>query len=253
LPVSGLAHSALPEPNENDTVVVPPAGRSLLLYLPVAAVADRTTRLLEPFGNRVVQAETLAQAQELANREHFDAIIAGAGDIDMLAAAPGVSTPLIAILLRGGRAPASTKNLLRWPVEPGQLYRVLEEICQAPGETEAASAIDPAAFSSLEKSVGAKALVEILQCYIVTAEQLTNNLAQACADEQWDEASKLAQDIIGAAGGLGLSAFTQAARDFARKTREGEDRHELRNAAQMIVGEHLRARRALAHLYPEVA
>ncbi len=255
LPVSGLAHGVMHEPSENDSPLAPPVGRSLLLYLPVPAVADTTARLLEPFGNRVVQAGSLAEAQELANREHFDAVIAGAGDIDMLAAAPGITTPLIAILLRGGRAPASTRNLLRWPVEPGQLYRVLEQICQTPepGQVEVIRAIDPVAFNSLEKSVGAKALVEILQCYIVTAEQLTNNLSQACADEQWDEAARLAQDIIGAAGGLGLSAFTQAARDFARKTREGENQHELRNAAQMIVGEHLRTRRALVHLYPDVA
>jgi len=144
---------------------------------------------------------------------------------------------------------------LRWPVEPGQLYRVLEQVCQAPnpGETELGSAIDPVAFNTLEKSVGAKALAEILECYIVTAEQLTKDLSQACVTEQWDEATRLAQDIIGAAGGLGLSAITQAARDFARKTREGEDRHELRNAAQMIVGAHLRTQRALAHLYPDVA
>jgi HPt (histidine-containing phosphotransfer) domain-containing protein len=253
LPVSGLAHSPAYELTESESPVVPPAGRSLLLYLPVTAIADATARLLEPFGNRVVQADTLAEAQELANREHFDAIIAGAGDADMLAAAPGSTTPLIAILLRGGRAPASTTNLLRWPVEPGQLYRVLEQICQAPGETETVSAVDPVAFNTLEKSVGTKALVEILQCYNVTAEQLTNGLSQACADEQWDEAARLAQDIIGAAGGLGLSAITQAARDFARKARDGEDRHELRNAAQMIVGEHLRTRRALVHLYPDVA
>jgi len=255
LPVSGLAHSPAREAGESESRVVPPAGRSLLLYLPVTAIADATARLLEPFGNRVVQADTLAEAQELASRQHFDAIIAGAGDADMLSAAPGSATPLIAILLRGGRAPASTTNLLRWPVEPEQLYRVLEQICQAvkPGESEAISAIDPAAFNTLEKSVGAKALVEILQCYNVTAEQLTNGLSQACADEQWDEAARLAQDIIGAAGGLGLSAVTQAARDFARKTREGEDRHQLRNAAQTIVGEHLRTRRALAHLYPDVA
>src|SRR5258706_11841267 len=136
LPVSGLAHSPAHEPNESESPVVPPAGRSLLLYLPVTAIADATARLLEPFGNRVVQADTLAEAQELANREHFDAIIAGAGDADMLAAAPGSTTPLIAILLRGGRAPASTTNLLRWPVEPGQLYRVLEQICQAPAPGE---------------------------------------------------------------------------------------------------------------------
>jgi signal transduction histidine kinase/HPt (histidine-containing phosphotransfer) domain-containing protein len=253
LPVSGLAHDSAHEASESP--VVPPVGRTLLLFLPVTAIADATARLLEPFGNRVVQADTLAEAQELANRRHFDAIIAGAGDADMLAAAPGVTTPLIAILLRGGRAPACTGNLLRWPVEPGQLYRVLEQICQAPnpGETEAASAIDPAAFNTLEKSVGTKALAEILQCYIVTAEQLTKGLSQACATEQWDEATRLAQDIIGAAGGLGLAAITQAARDFARKTREGEDRHELRNAAQMIMSEHQRTRRALVHLYPDVA
>ena len=255
LPVSGLVPGEVHQPEENETPAVPPSGRSLLLYLPATAVADATARLLEPFGNRVVQAQTLAEAQELANHERFDAIIAGAGDIDMLAAAPGAATPLIALLLRGGRAPASTKNLLRWPLAPGQLYRLLEQVCQAPdpSETESIGAIDPLAFGSLEKSVGTKALVEILQCYIVTAEQLTNGLSQACADEKWDEAARLAQDIIGAAGGLGLSAFTQAARDFARKTREGEDRHELRNAAQMIVGEHLRARRALVHLYPDVA
>jgi len=101
--------------------------------------------------------------------------------------------------------------------------------------------------------VGVKTLVEILQCYIATAEQLTAALAQACAEEKWDEAARLAQDIIGAAGGLGLAAMTQAARDFTRKAREGENRHELCNAAQAIVGEHLRARQALMHLYPEVA
>ena len=66
----------------------------------------------------------------------------------------------------------------------------------------------------------------------------------ACAREKWDEAGRLAQDIVGAAGGLGLTAITQAARDFAQAAREGQNRHELRNAAQMVVGEHVRARSA---------
>ena len=65
--------------------------------------------------------------------------------------------------------------------------------------------------------------------------------------------SRLAQDIIGAAGGLGLSAVTGAARDFARKAREGDNHDELRDAAQSIAGEHLRTRQALRHLYPDVA
>ncbi|MEO7053714.1 MAG: Hpt domain-containing protein, partial [Rhizomicrobium sp.] len=105
---------------------------------------------------------------------------------------------------------------------------------------------------SLEKSVGVKTLIEILQCYEATAEQLTNALAEACAEEKWDEAGRLAQDIVGAAGGLGLTAMTQAARHFAKANREGENPHALRNAAQMVVGEHLRARKALSNLYPDL-
>jgi len=73
------------------------------------------------------------------------------------------------------------------------------------------------------------------------------------AEEKWDEASRLAQDIIGAAGGLGLSAVTQAAREFTKLAREGESHHQLRNAAQTVVGEHVRVRQALIHLYPDVA
>ena len=49
------------------------------------------------------------------------------------------------------------------------------------------------------------------------------------------------------------AAEKMAARHFAQKSREGSDKHELRNAAQMVVSEHLRARDALVNLYPEVA
>jgi HPt (histidine-containing phosphotransfer) domain-containing protein len=114
-------------------------------------------------------------------------------------------------------------------------------------------AIDAVAFSDLEKSVGVTALVDILQCYVATAEQLTVSLSDACAGDRWEEAFRLAQDIGGAAGGLGLTAVTQAARAFAQKSREGVSRHDLRNAAQLVVGEHLRAKEALTHLYPDVA
>jgi len=255
LPISGRVSEIASEHGEAESETRAPSGLSLLLFLQVPTVADAITRLLEPFGNRLVRVDSLAEAQERANGEHFDAIITGAADADMLAATPGLQTPLIAVLLRGSRAPSTTGNVLRWPIQPEQLYGTLDDICQpvAQSEPETVAAIDPVAFSTLEKSVGVKTLVEILQCYIVTAEQLTGALAQACADEKWDEAARLAQDIIGAAGGLGLAAITQAAREFARMAREGENHHQLRNAAQIIVGEHLRARQALIHLYPEVA
>jgi signal transduction histidine kinase len=255
LPVSGLARAFGGESQEAESRLMPPTGLSLLLFLPNPAVADTIESLLEPFGNRVVRVQSLAEAEEQASRESFDAIITGAGEADMLAAAPGSKTALVAILLNGNRAPNATANILRWPVEADLLYGTLDQICQAKNQDEASNtaAIDPEAFSTLEKSVGVKTLVEILQCYIATAEQLTAALAEACSQEKWEEASRLAQDIIGAAGGLGLAAVTLAAREFARKARDGENRHELCNAAQAVVGEHLRARQALVHLYPEVA
>jgi len=164
------------------------------------------------------------------------------------------------VLLRGDRAPAATDQVLRWPVEADQLYLALEGVCapsdqdrkagEAPGSP---AAIDAVTFSTLEKSVGAKALIEILQCYIVNAEQLTSALCNACAEEKWDDATRLAQDIVGAAGGLGLTAITQAARQFAQAARNADDGHELRNAAQLVLAEHLRSRQALMHLYPDVA
>jgi len=255
LPVSNLVDGSITEFQENQNQAAAPSGLSLLLYLPLAAMSETTAHFLEPFGNRVIRVESLAEAQEYANREHFDAIIAGAGDADMLAAAPGAKVPVIAFLLRGSRVPSSTTHVMRWPVEADQLYRVLDHICQpqAAPEAQTVAAIDPVAFNTLEKSVGVKVLVEILQCYIITAEQLTNALAEACAKDKWDEASRLAQDIIGAAGGLGLSAVTQAAREFTKLAREGESHHQLRNAAQTVMGEHVRVRQALIHLYPDAA
>ena len=265
LPVSGAVagSDALLAPNgiSGESSHPPPSGLHILIHAAAPGVGNSLAGLLEPFGNSVTVTTALAEALERAGKTCFDAIIANAGDADMLAAAPGVTAPLVAVLLRGERAPSGTDTLLRWPVEPDALYGALAQVAAqqddaAPRTCQAASraaAIDAVAFSTLEKSVGVKALVDILQCYIATAEQLTTALSEACADEKWDEAGRLAQDIVGAAGGLGLTAITQAARLFAQKTRDGEDHHELRNAAQMVVGEHLRAKQALTHLYPDVA
>ena len=210
LPVSGQTefgkHRRRARPK---TPQVAPHGIALLIFAPAPNVAPQIANLLEPFGNRVVIAASAADAARHASQEHFDAIIASASDADLLAAAPGVKAPLIAVLLRGDRAPAATDIVLRWPVTADALYRAIDAACIVPDEGapqdegELPAAIDAVAFSTLEKSVGVKTLIEILQCYIVTAEELTNALAAACAEEKWDEAARLAQDIVGAAGGLG--------------------------------------------------
>ena len=255
LPVSG--QTRLTATASGEAPQVAPHGLTFLVYAPAPNVAVTVANLLEPFGNKVVIAASAADAAAHASQETFDALITSAADADHLAATPGMHAPIIAVMLRGDRPPGATDCTLRWPVTAEALYQAIDSLCESSSEEETArelpAAIDAVAFSTLEKSVGVKALIEILQCYVVTAEQLTNALAQACAEEKWDEAARLAQDIVGAAGGLGLAAVTQAARHFAQKTREGEDRHALRNAAQIVVGEHIRARRALTNLYPEVA
>jgi signal transduction histidine kinase/HPt (histidine-containing phosphotransfer) domain-containing protein len=258
LPVSGSTVET-PSAQADDTQQPPPNGLTLLACVRTAEAPATFARLLEPYGNKLVIAASLAEAVERGSRQNFDAIIIGAADADILAAAPGVQAPLVAVLLRGDRTPAATDTVLRWPVEADPLYRALDAVCVKPDEDgsetdSGAPAIDAGAISVLEQSVGgAKALVEILQCYVGTAEDLMAALNAACHEEKWDDAARIAQDIVGAAGGLGLSALTQAARHFARSVREPGDRHDARNAAQMLWSEHLRAKQALAHLYPDVA
>jgi HPt (histidine-containing phosphotransfer) domain-containing protein len=120
-------------------------------------------------------------------------------------------------------------------------------------QDDAVAAIDASAFSGLEKSLGLTTLIEILQSYIKTAEELCAHLTKASEDQNWDDAARVSQDIAGAAGGLGLAALTAAARGFAQKARDGEAASEMRGAAQMVVSEHERVCRALANLYPDLA
>jgi len=256
LPVSGHAGMAAAPGSPMENAGVAPQGLSVLISITAPNIAASLSNMLEPFGNRIVIAPNAAEAAAKASREHFDALLAGPDEADLLSAAPGVKAPTIAILLRGDRTPSAADCVLRWPVTSHALFSALDSVClpREPTQETAAlpAAIDAVTFSSLEKSVGVKTLIEILQCYEATAEQLTNALASACAEEKWDEAARLAQDIVGAAGGLGLTAMTQAARHFAKANREGENPHALRNAAQMVVGEHLRARKALSNLYPDL-
>ena len=261
LPVSGQpAFATVSTDQGNEAPSIAPQGLSCLVLAAAPNIASTIVNLLEPFGNRVTVATSIADAAGHAAQKKFDLLIAGAGETDQLALLPGLTAPLMAVLLRSDRPPAKADCILRWPLTGEALYAAIESVCVRPNSEAGASqpgdqlaVIDAVAFSSLEKSMGAKVLIDILQSYRITAEQLTDALADACAENRWDEASRLAQDIVGAAGGLGLTAVTQAARHFAQKAREGGNKHDLRNAAQTVVGEHQRTCDALASLYPDVA
>jgi HPt (histidine-containing phosphotransfer) domain-containing protein len=120
-------------------------------------------------------------------------------------------------------------------------------------QSPATAAIDAPAFAALEKSLGLTTLIEILHSYMATAEDLCRDLSNASGQEQWDDAARIAQDIAGAAGGLGLAALTQAARGCTQIAREGGTPENLREAASSVMDEHQRVCRALANLYPDLA
>lgn len=237
-----------------------PADLLLLVFLRNGRVSQEIVKLLEPFGNHIVLAHSQAEAAQRASREQFDAIIAEARDVESLAAVPGRKAPLLALLFAGDRPPASGDEALHWPTRPREFYGVLHKLSDEAQRSQIiekpkseAPPIDANAFASLEKSLGLPTLLEILHSYINTAEDLCEALTKASAEANWNEAGRVAQDIAGAAGGLGLAAMTAAARGFAAQTRESDDGHALRNAAQTVVGEHLRVRMALADLYPDLA
>ncbi|HEY2069050.1 MAG TPA: ATP-binding protein [Rhizomicrobium sp.] len=238
----------------------PPWGLHILAVVDDTAISSQLTNLLEPFGNRLVFATSAAEAIVLAGRENFDAIIALANVADSVAAAPGVKAPMLA-LMPGGmrRTPAAASGVLRWPANAGALYVALRDLLGRAadpgreGEQEAIAAIDAPAFAALEKSLGLTILIEILQSYMKTAEDLCARLSADSESENWEDAARVAQDIAGAAGGLGLAALTAAARGFTQKARDHDGTAPLRDAVKAVVGEHERVVKALANLYPDLA
>ena len=260
IPVAGMGADGLPSTQPADATPAP-SGLSILIYAHDEKATHQLTTLLEPFGNHVRIARNLAHAVLRAGRSRSDVIFASAADADTLAAAPGIKSPIIALIRGGERTPACADALLRLPVSANELYSAIAAITEArrgdiasdPPPAESMASIDPATFAALEKSFGTATLLEILRSYFTSAEQLCRALGEASNDANWQEAVRLAQDIAGSAGGLGLTAMTAAARGFAQAARDGADPHELRHTAQLIVWEHERVRRSLANLYPELA
>ena len=251
------AHGSEPVAGE----AAPPWGLAILVCTNDETVRNQLSHMLEPFGNRLEFAEGVVDAVTRAGRESFDAILAGASDADSLAASPGVKAPILALILGNTRAPSPIHPTLRWPAGAGALYSALRNMlgraADAGSRGEAASqapaAIDATSFAALEKSLGLSMLLEILQSYVKTAEQLTAGLEAASGADNWDEATRIARDIAGSAGGLGLVSLTAAARGFAQRAREGGSPEELREAARHIAAEHRRVCMALSNLYPELA
>jgi two-component system, sensor histidine kinase len=262
LPASGTSRIEQQETAAVAADAPPPWGLSVLVWCADEALRASLVNMLEPFGNGLVVAETLSQATAIAGRSQFDVVLADAIDADSMAAAPGVRTPILAVMSPGMRLPAAVSDSLRWPAGASALYGALRELLGRAADAgtlstdaneRAVAAIDAQVFAALEKSLGPSTLIEILQAYIATAQTLCRDLSQASEAQGWDDATRIAQDIAGAAGGLGLAALMASARAFAQNVRDGNGPDELQAAARAIIDEHKRVQRALTNLYPELA
>jgi HPt (histidine-containing phosphotransfer) domain-containing protein len=244
----------------NDERVAPPTNLAILAYLPNEPVRSAVDRLLTRFGNSVVHSSTLAQAVTMSARGGYSIIIAAAPSVDALAAAPGQRTPILALVGADEVSPRAGDIVVRWPATADALFSAISSITEDTAQAieqakidEVDGAIDAKAFADLEKSLGFKTLIDILQSYLHTAEELAASLATASEKEDWSHAARLAQDFAGAAGGLGLSALTTAARSLAQSARDGADDDILAMATSGIIAEHTRVRAALQRLYPDLA
>jgi signal transduction histidine kinase len=241
----------------SDGGVTPPTNLAILAFLPDEAMRSAVDRLLTPFGNSVVHSATLAQAVTMSARGGYSIVIAAAASVDALAAAPGQRTPILALAAAGQDHPHSADIVMRWPASAGTFFSAVSSITEDAAHTvddaEAEAALDAKAFADLEKSLGFKTLIDILQSYLHAAEELAAALAAASEKEDWNHASRLAQDFAGAAGGLGLSALTTAARSLAQSARDGADGYVLAMGTSGIIAEHARVRAALHRLYPDLS
>jgi HPt (histidine-containing phosphotransfer) domain-containing protein len=258
--VPAIQAPAAESASEEDSVT-PPNGLSILAFLPDDAMRTEVERLLAPFGNSITVAGTLAQAVTMAARGGFALIIAAAGSVDALAATPGQRTPILALTTAEERHPDGGDAVLRWPAGRNGLFAAIISITGDPSKaTEGAgqedgieAVIDAKAISELEKSLGLKTLIDILQSYMHAAEELAGALSAASEKGDWGQAGRLAQDIAGAAGGLGLTAVTAAARSLAQAARDGAADIMLSAAADSALTEHTRVREALRRLYPDLS
>jgi len=250
------------EESEAPENVAAPTGLSILAYLPESEIRLELERIITPFGNRVETASNLSDTARLAARGTFELIVANSAAADSLAAMPHGKTPILALIGVGERRPDGADSVLRWPAPASALYAAVNFLTASGDKPAGAIAgdsedeegiINATAFSDLEKSLGLKTLIDILHSYMLTAEQLTTSLSNALDAQEWGETARIAQDITGAAGGLGLTALTSAARQLAQDARDGADRDALLSATRDVLNQHRRTREALHRLYPDLA
>jgi signal transduction histidine kinase/HPt (histidine-containing phosphotransfer) domain-containing protein len=240
--------------------VSPPTALTLLVLARDPAIRTALKEMLIPHGNRINFADSLGHASTIAARSRFDLIVSTASHADSLAATPSQRTPILALAQWDERPPLGAALVLRWPATADALYSAIGTVLgdgpamsSSTTEEEVEEAVDAKTIAELEKSLGLKTLLDILQSFMQSAEQLAAAIAAASERSDWTQASRLAQDFAGAAGGLGLTGISAAARVLAQHAREGAADEELNKATRDIIAAHHLVAEALRRRYPDLS
>lgn len=199
------------------------------------------------------------EAVERAGRERFDVVVL---DAHM----PGVDGVQAARMIRALRQRRSSAAILIVCTpddvaeaeaalvgdailrKPYTAHSVLAAIARAVGEDDAA--FDASGVLDLEQTVGRPALIDILASFLASAADMTARIEAALPDCDSAAMEQVARDLAGAAGGLGLTALTAAARELSQAARKGEG--SLQSHADAVLGLAGQAHRALTTLFPDV-
>src|SRR6185503_8005080 len=89
-----ITQNQVVDPGAEVERTAPPSGLTLLALVP-PATREKLEPLLTPFGNRIMFTDRVVQASAMSARGGFDMIIATAASVDLLAAAPGRTAPVL--------------------------------------------------------------------------------------------------------------------------------------------------------------
>lgn len=193
--------------------------------------------------------------------------LSGTEAIRMIRALPGRGRdiPILALTAHGPDvlARAGLKDAvdfyLRKPITPASFANAVAKIVTAkrrPAEPAAKTekpALDTAQIARLAKNIGEATLVDVLQSYLGTVEEILARLDEAVAFADAPATGRAARDLAGTSADLGLVTLSAVSRALANTARQDGGAEKLAGEAETLKNEAARAREALIKLYPDLA
>ncbi len=233
------------------------------------------SNMLSALGHNVATAEDGLQAYEEVQRNSFDIILMdlhmpgvdGTQATNMIRNLPGPSaaTPIIALTahsrerVREGRLAEHMQGVVTKPFAVRDLLSAIAQALSKGGDAAQGGAsapeesvIDVNAIEELERSLGRDALLGVLRSYLETASDLAGRIETAAQAGDSPSLAQAARDLAGAAGDLGFTSLTLAARALAAAARGDGEGTDTGAQAGRLARQASLAHTQLRRLYPDL-